>query len=123
MILPQKYVQLQNSSTTGGYAEAFSEIQKSLHALSTSFYAGSLGAICYNVADAADTSIGDGGTVSGVVAINAGANSYKNGWAIAQELESFAQRNDTILSGMNTLGLNKSGPCYAKSIASLVCAC
>jgi len=104
LILPQKYVQLQNSSTTGGYAEAFSEIMKSFHALNHAEYAGSLGSICYNVADAADTSVGDAGTVSGVVAINTGANSYKNGFAIGQELESFAQRNDTILSGMNTLG-------------------
>jgi hypothetical protein len=30
-------------------------------------------------------------------------NSYQNGFAIAQELETFAQRGDVMLSGMNTL--------------------
>ncbi len=28
---------------------------------------------------------------------------YKNGFVIAQELESFAQRSDVMLAGMNTL--------------------
>ena len=103
LIIPQKYVQLSGNSV-GGYSEAFAEIQKSFHALNHAEYAGSVGWMVYNVADAADVTIGDGGTSSSVLALSTGADSYKNGFAIATELEAFAQRNDTILSGINTLG-------------------
>ena len=106
LIIPQKYVNVQNSANTGGYAEAFAEIQKSFHALNHSEFSGSIGSILYQVCDLSDNTVGGGvsdGT-SAVLAPNTGTNSYLNAFAIAQELESFAQRNDTILSGMNTLG-------------------
>ena len=54
----------------------------------------------YNVADAAAAT---NGVLAIGVAANQEANSYKNGFVIAQELESFAQRSDVLLSGMNTL--------------------
>lgn len=104
LIVPQKSVNLINSNSTGGYAEGFAEIQKSFHALNNNLLAGSVGCICYNVADAADTTIGDGGTVSGVIAPSTAASSYLNGFAIAQELETYACRSDVMLSGINTLG-------------------
>ena len=53
----------------------------------------------YNVADTADTSVGGGG----VLAAYTDANSYKNSFAIALELELWNQRSDVMLSGMNTL--------------------
>ena len=52
----------------------------------------------YNVGDAAVAA----NQIIGI-GTNVEANSYKNGFAIAQELESFAQRSDVLLSGMNTL--------------------
>ena len=106
LIIPQKYVNVQNSANTGGYSEVFSEIQRSWHALSHSELSGSIGGTLFQVCDLSDNTVGGGvsdGT-SAVVQPNTGANSYLNAFAIAQELESFAQRNDTILSGMNTLG-------------------
>ena len=104
LIVPQKSVNLINSNSTGGYAEAFAEIQKSFHSLNHMEFAGSVGTVAYNVADVADTTIGDGGTLSGVLVGAAGSGSYANGFAIAQELETYAQRNDVMLSGINTLG-------------------
>jgi hypothetical protein len=94
-ILPPKAVYLENSGNTGGYGEAYAELLKSWHDLNTVSNSTCLG-LEYNVADA---------TILGCpqVAIQTGANSYKNGFVIAQELESFAQRNDVLLSGMNTL--------------------
>ena len=106
LIIPQKYVNVQNSANTGGYAEAFAEIQKSFHALNHSEYSGSIGSILYQVCDLSDNTVGGGvsdGT-SAVLAPNTGANSYLNAFSLSAELESFAQRNDTILSGLNCLG-------------------
>ena len=96
LLCPQKPVNLQS-----GYAEAFAELQRSFHGLSNNLFSGSVQSTIYNVAETADTNVGDG---SYVLAITDGASSYKNGFAIAQELESFSNRNDTILSGINTLG-------------------
>ena len=51
------------------------------------------------MADAADTTVGNGGvTVGGTTSL-----SINNAFALATELETFAQRNDVLLSGMNTL--------------------
>ena len=77
---------------------------RSIHSLNNASYGSSLGIISYQVADAADTSVGDGGTNNGVIAPSTGSTSYANGFIIAQELETFCQRGDVLLSGMNTLG-------------------
>ena len=98
-IIPQKSVNLINASTTGGYGEGFIELQKAWHALNHPEYASSLPFNLYNVADAADTTVGNGGvTVGGSTSL-----SINNAFALATELETFAQRNDVLLSGMNTL--------------------
>jgi hypothetical protein len=99
LIVPSKSVNLKNAGNTGGYAEAFMELQRAFHSINNAEYCGSLGRTSYFVGDAADAAVG-----GGVTKLTAGANSFKNGFAIAQELESFAQRNEQILSGMNTLG-------------------
>ena len=105
IIVPQKSITLQNSSNTANYSEAFAEIQKSFHALNHAEYSGSLGCISYNICDLSDNAVGDAsGNKCTVLSPFTTTNSYKNGFAISVELESFAQRNDTILSGMNTLG-------------------
>ena len=96
-IIPSKAVYLEASGNTGGYGEAYAELLKSWHALHATSHSSAL-AVEYSVADAgvATTQIVD-------IASNVEANSYKNGFVIAQELESFAQRSDVLLSGMNTL--------------------
>ena len=86
---------------TSGFAESFAELQRSFHGLSNNLFSGSIQSTVYNVAETADATVGDG---SYVIQLQADANSYKNGFAIAQELESFSNRNDTILSGINCLG-------------------
>jgi hypothetical protein len=96
---------LQNSNTTGGYAEGFAQVQEYFHSMSHPEFAGSLGAFYFNCADASDSTCGDG-TFCAVSAISTGANSYKNGFLIAQNLSTFQNRDDTILSGVNTLGSN-----------------
>ena len=104
LLVPQKQVQLKNSNTTGGYAEAFMELQRAFHATSHAEFAGSCGSYCYNVADVADTATGDGSTANSVQIFSATSSSYINGFAIAQELEVFAMKNDAIMQGVNTLG-------------------
>ena len=96
-ILPQKYVVLENANTTGGFGEAFIEIMRSFHSLDSSVNASSIPQTYFNVTDkAADNT-------QLTTAISTGVNSFQNGFAIAQELESFAQRSDLLISGMNTL--------------------
>ena len=101
LIVPQKSVTLQNSGSTGGYAEAFAELQKSFHGLNNTMFSGSVPITSYNVAHTADVTVGSATTVT--AGATAG-DSYKNGFAIGQELESFSNRNDVLLSGVNTLG-------------------
>ena len=98
-VVPNKQVYLKNTNNTGGYAEGFSECLRAWHSLSSPDACSSIGADNYNVNDVAITG-------TSVAAINTGANSFKNGFTIAQELEIFANRNSLLLSGINTLGMN-----------------
>ena len=94
-IVPNKAINLEAYGNTGGYSEAYAELLKSWHALHATSHSSSL-TVEYNVADAAIADCPQ-------IAIATAFNSYKNGFVIAQELESFAQRSDVLLSGMNTL--------------------
>jgi len=94
-IIPQKAVDLYNTSTCGGYAQAFAEVMKSWHGLNHCEYGTILSYPEYNVAE---TAVALDQVTAGATA----ANSYTNGFAIAQELESFAQRSDVLISGLNT---------------------
>ena len=100
-IIPQKAVDLYNTSTCGGYSQAFAEVMKSWHALNHSEYGTSINYTEYNVADAAvaldQVNAGVGGTNAATA-----YTSYQNAFAIAQELESFASRSDVLISGLNT---------------------
>jgi hypothetical protein len=119
-LYPSKPVVLENATSTGGYAEAFFELQKMMHSLSSVQNATSLPFAIYNVADTAG-SAGTGYGLSGSVAYSpvslikttvatgnstnalTAGNTYQNGFLIGQELESFALRSDVLLSGLNTL--------------------
>ena len=56
----------------------------------------SIGATQYQVADAADTGVGDGGQYNGAIVGATAAASYANGFIICQELETFCQRGDVL---------------------------
>ena len=99
-LIPQKYVTLKSSTgLVAGYAEAFMEIQKSFHSLSHTELTGSITPGVYSTADVADATVGSGG----VTAPNTGTNSFLNAFAIAQELETYANKSDVMISGLNTL--------------------
>jgi len=106
-LIPAKPVVLENSNSTGGFAEAFIEMQRSWHSVSSAANSSSLPAVIYNVSDqgtvfANSAAISTINTV-GVNPISTGISSFRNGFVIAQEMESFALRNDVLLSGYNTL--------------------
>ena len=96
-IIPQKAVYLENTNNTGGYGEAYAELLKAWHALHTIKNSAQLGTE-YNISDMATST-----TTTVTQANAAGTNAYQNGFVIAQELESMAQRSDVLLSGLNTL--------------------
>jgi len=120
-IVPQKMVDLYNTNTNGGYAQAFAEVMKSWHSLNHCEYGTTITSTIYNTADtpiAVENITSAGGGYIGIAtsvgtdqysglgtkltAAQVAAAGYLNGFAIAQELESFAQRSDVIISGLNT---------------------
>lgn len=95
-IIPSKAVTIEGTNT-GAYGEAYIELLKAWHMCHNVNVSSCLDTE-YNVSDKA-TDL----TASTVQANTTAITTYKNGFVIAQELESFAQRNDVLLSGMNTL--------------------
>ncbi len=107
VLMPARYVTLWNPQTTSNFSEAFAELQKNFHSLTNPDYAGSIPFTQYNVVDAnTDVTVGGNTTTGGVVALSTGVNSYKNGFAIATEVETFAQKSNLLISGLNTLNSN-----------------
>ena len=112
-LIPNKYITLENTNTTQGYAEAFAETIKAWHGLNSYYISTALPTNIYNTADGAFL-LGPVTNITGTLA----ANSYQNGFVIAQELESFANRSDVLLAGLNTLSsqvffettINSAGP-------------
>ena len=105
-IIPQRHVQLWNASNTGGCGEAFCEIQKFFHGFNHPEMSSSLAYSQYNVTDLATAIATIGGIAEAGLPVlsssSLAATSYKNAFAIAQELELFANR-EGILSGLSTL--------------------
>jgi hypothetical protein len=99
-LIPNKPVNLLSDSLLGGYAEGYMETLRSFHTLSHADPGSSITFDEYNVLDnGADAFVGNGGAVANATA----NNSYKNAFAIGQELEMWAMRSDVLISGMNTL--------------------
>jgi len=99
-IYPNKPVYLINGTQQSGGAEAFAELLKSFHALSSSVGNSVITYPQYNVAQAAS------GAWSEAVAPGSRAvarNTSDNAFCIGLECQSFSNRNDTILSGISTL--------------------
>ena len=96
---PNKPLQFINAGLVGGFAEAYSAIQRSLHSLASTECEGVYDRSAFNVAPAAIAN-------TPVVAKNTGANSHINSFGFAFELESVSHKNDVLVAGMNTLGTN-----------------
>ena len=100
---PNKPVYLM-STTTGTGAEGYAELLKSFHALSSSNGNSALTYQNYNVAT---TAVAGTGWALGYPVTNIAQptlpDTFGNGFAIVLELQSFSNRNDTILSGISTL--------------------
>ena len=99
-LYPSRPVTLKNSSgLVAGYAEGFNEIMKAFHSLNQIEMSGACSFAQFNVNDAADTTVGAGG----VTAFQTAANSFNNAFSLGIDLETYANREDIIISGMNTL--------------------
>lgn len=100
-VMPNKPVYLINGTLVGQGSEAYAELLKSFHALSSSIGNSALVSNQYNV-NATATQGWSGPYLPGSKA-NAVQDTCNNAFAIGLELESFSNRSDTILSGVNTL--------------------
>lgn len=99
-IYPNKPVNLINGTLVQSGAEAYAELMKSFHALSSTIGNSAIPFYQYNVA----TTAKGGWTVNFVPGSNlTTSNTSNNAFAIGLELQSFSNRNDTILSGLSTL--------------------
>lgn len=92
---PQVPVWLQNSSTTGGYGEALTELQRCFASLIGTDKATLLNYNNYHVGITANAG-------TGVVALSTGTESFKNAFAMGLDLELFSSK-DTIINGLNCL--------------------
>ena len=106
-LIPQRFVSLQNTSNTGSCAEGFMELQKAFHGVHRPEMCSGINYSMYNAVDlaTADATVANNAT-TGLPLISsssAGAASNAYAFAIAQEMESFAQKDGLLLSGMNTL--------------------
>jgi len=101
-IYPNKPVYLISNSTGSG-GEAYAELLKSFHALSSSIGNSAITFDQYNVCNTPPTTTGWLQAYPINVAANAGRGTSNNAFAIGLECQSFSNRNDTILSGISTL--------------------
>jgi len=113
-LLPQKPINIINSSTTGSFAEAFAETMKAFHQLNSYIISSSVTSAYYNANDAA--SAASEGAIYTAIATT--TNSYKNAFGAGIELESFALRNDVLLSGLNSLSTQIFFECNMASTAN-----
>lgn len=98
-IYPNKPVFLISGQQQTG-AEAYAELVKSFHALSSTEGNPS---ILYNQYNVCATATGGWAANFTPGAQNTTAGTHNNAFAVGLELESFSNRNDTILSGVSTL--------------------
>jgi len=111
-LYPNKPIYLNNGSLTGTGSEAYAELLKSFHALSSTIGNSALTYNNYNVAATADKGwfqayVPGAKTYSLSTATAVGTvpsiDTFGNNFGIGLECQSFSNRNDTILSGISTL--------------------
>jgi len=99
---PNKPVSLRNGAITGGASEAFTELQKSLHSLSSPTANGSILRPQYNVS--VETMTGYTKFTRPTLRADADKMNLSNyAFTIGQEFETLSNKSDVILSGINTL--------------------
>jgi len=101
-IYPNKMIYLNNGTTVGNGSEAFTELMKSFHALSSTLNNGSIQWNQYNVC-ATPRNAWIQNYVPASKATLSAFDTANNSFAIGLECQSFSNRNDTILSGISTL--------------------
>jgi hypothetical protein len=99
--IPQKPVYFLNGSLIGTGAEGMAEISKAFHALGSIICNGSISHSMYNVAQVATQGFTLANAPSAIGAAGTLSTAY-NAFSISNELQTFSNRNDTILSGINT---------------------
>lgn len=111
-LYPNKPIYCNNGALVGSGSEAYAELLKSFHALSSSIGNTALTYQSYNVAATADEGYAAAyapGTKKFTAATATASGSvpsidtHGNAFAIGLECQSFSNRNDTILSGISTL--------------------
>ena len=112
-LYPNKPIYLTNGSLVGSGGEAYAELLKSFHSLSSSIGNSALTYGSYNVAATQAQGFNAGyvpGSKTTTIATAAASgaaptvpDTHANAFAIGLELQSFSNRNDTILSGISTL--------------------
>ena len=106
-MVPQRPITLFSTSNTGGDGEAFCELQKCFHGMNRPEMCTGIPFNQYNVVDIAAVDLGIGGFgaagVGGQPIPALVAGSHANAFAIGQDFETFANKTDLLLSGMNTL--------------------
>ena len=100
-IYPNKPIYLNNGSLVGTFNEGYAELLKSFHALSASVGNSAILFNQYNVAATASqgaaAAYAPGSKTTGTL------DTHNNAFAIGLELQSFSNRNDSILSGLSTM--------------------
>lgn len=100
-IYPNKPIYLNNGSLVGSFSEGYAELLKSFHALSASIGNSAITFNQYNVSATAS----QGATLAYVPGskTTGALDTHNNAFAIGLELQSFSNRNDSILSGLSTM--------------------
>ena len=99
-IYPNKPIYLINGSLVSGGAEAYAELLKSHHALTSTIGNSALTSTMYNVAATA-TGLWQAAYIP--TSKLTGTDTHANSFAIGLECSTFSNRSDTILSGVSTL--------------------
>jgi hypothetical protein len=105
-VYPNKPVYLINGTVVGTGGEGYAELLKSFHALSTNIGNSAIQNTQYNVVAGTAGGAGIQGWTTGFVPglkSQGVLDTCNNAFAIGLELQSFANRNDIILSGISTL--------------------
>ena len=106
-LYPNKPIYLTNGSLVGTGAEAYGELLKSFHALSSSIGNSAINFQSYNVAATATQGFNQcyvpGAKTTAANTMSTAIDTHGNAFAIGLECQSFSNRNDTILSGISTL--------------------
>ena len=101
-VYPNKPIYLTNGSLVGTGNEAYAELFKSFHALSSTIGNSSITHFNYNVAPT-KTQGWELPFLPQSKSALGGIDTFGNAFAIGLECQSFSNRNDTILSGISTL--------------------